>query len=140
MLIKMLKTYAPDSEWQFLSPGWTFSCDEKDGIFEWRLKDFGPEALRLCYDNGVFQIKANKGWAFVQEEFLGHIEMHLWSKKQGVALADPRVSAIEIALPSFEAESQLGKYELEKLVASITQNIQLTQLFYSINEYLSQHK
>ncbi len=122
--------YSLGSQWQFLSPYWHFEEEPVTRGLVWCLKDFGCEGLHLRCSNGIFEIISEKSWGFVQEELAGHIEMHLWCKKQSSSIDDSRFKSIQIELN----EASVG---LNKLVSSITQNEELTQLFYRINEQIN---
>lgn len=114
-----------------LSPYWSYDLDESNNRAQWFLKDFGADSLGLCLIGGVLQICCPKHWSLSQQEFAGHYAMHAWCKRYKVDINDDQNQGFTVYFDGVDSNVNLAVIDC---VSSITENIELTLLFYEINE------
>lgn len=128
---QMNDLFQTTSNWQHLSPYWFFHFDDKTKVAIWYLKAFEPVSVCLRYQKDYFEIHSPKHWAFVQSEFTGHQKMHTWCKRYKVDINDDRNQGFTVY---FDEEPSNLDMAIITCASSITENIELTLLFYEINE------
>jgi hypothetical protein len=120
---------------QIRSPYWSYCQDKSTNTARWFLKDFGVASLGLCLRDEVLHVYCSKNWSIAQEEFAGHYAMHAWCKRFKIDINDDRYQGFTVYFD--EKPSNLDK-EVVACVSSITEDIELTLLFYQINEKIKQ--